>query len=133
MKTGEKWSVADLAYLLGIKRGRITEWIREGWIKPAVPAEGQGKTAFMDKQNAYEIWLFQILIRYGCIRFEAAELLSALGKVRYLISQERPAKPPLRDSGGWSLCDKIPERRDDDMVFAIIDLQLVKSAIDLAL
>ncbi|MBM9514715.1 MerR family transcriptional regulator [Desulfogranum marinum] len=78
---------------LGIKRERLKDWIKADFIRPTVPALGQGTKAGFTKGDVYAIALFIKLLGMGFKRDFAAQLIEpVIGKAgneiffsRYLI------------------------------------------------
>jgi hypothetical protein len=113
-----------------IKRGRLQEWLREGYITPYQPAT-QGQTALFDRTNIYQIVLFDELIKAGALREDAARMVGYLQSHKYIIKTEKPVKPPLRSSGGFGAKNEIPAFKPGTYkTFLIIDIQAIKTEVD---
>ncbi|MBW1771252.1 MAG: MerR family transcriptional regulator, partial [Deltaproteobacteria bacterium] len=73
MSPGEAFTTFQIAEKLGIKYGRLREWIDRGFIKPSIQrAGGQGSKSLFDRVDVYAIKLFSYLIERGFSRKEAA-------------------------------------------------------------
>jgi hypothetical protein len=128
------YSKSDIESLFPrIKRGRLQEWVREGYITP-YQAATQGQTALFDRTNIYQIVLFDALLKAGALRPDAAQMISYIKTYKYFIKTEKPVKPPLRGSGGWQSTNKIPPFEPGTYkTFTIIDIPAIKKDVDLTL
>ena len=65
------YSIYEVAEILGIKNGRIREWISRGYIKPYKEATGRGSKHLLSKRDIFKIKLFEYLLNRGISRKEA--------------------------------------------------------------
>ena len=73
MSRGEVFTTFHISKKLGIKYGRLREWIDRGFIKPSIQkAGGQGSKSLFDRVDVYLIKLFSYLVERGFSRKEAA-------------------------------------------------------------
>jgi len=77
----ESYSSFDVARILNIKRGRLREWLSEGFIEPSIEiAEGQGTRNRFSKEDIYGIKLFNMLIQTSVSRETASRYVKQLTK-----------------------------------------------------
>jgi MerR HTH family regulatory protein len=67
------FSTFDIMKALSFKRDKLRSWMREGFIKPKYPAEGQGTKAIFTRWDVYGVALFKDLIDHGYKRKAIAE------------------------------------------------------------
>jgi DNA-binding transcriptional MerR regulator len=70
----DNFSTFDVLKIFKISRPRLREWMVRGFIKPTIPANGQGTKALFTKEDIYKIALFIRLIKVGFKRKQASEL-----------------------------------------------------------
>jgi hypothetical protein len=88
-----KYRSTAICKAMAIKRERLKDWIKAGFIRPTLPALGQGTKAGFTKGDVYAIALFMKLLNMGFKRDFAASLIDpVIGRVgneiyfsRYLI------------------------------------------------
>ena len=76
-------------YWIGFKKGRITEWIKNGFI-PSIPKNYQkGKTRILTSKQIGDLKLFDSLLWCGYSRKDASEILKVYKKpkIRKAINQ----------------------------------------------
>jgi len=59
------FSTFDIMKALSLKRDKLRSWMRDGFIKPKYPAEGQGTKAVFTRWDVYGVALFKDLIDHG--------------------------------------------------------------------
>ena len=68
----------DIASKLDIKRERLKNWLKSGYVIPSFQVElPQGKKSYFNKFSLYMIKLFEFLIKNGVSRQEAAERINS--------------------------------------------------------
>lgn len=77
---GESFSTFQVAEILGIKYGRLREWIDKGYIEPSISkADGQGTKTLFSEMDLYGMGLFVYLIeRKLFVREEAKSRVKAV-------------------------------------------------------
>lgn len=70
-----EFSTFDIGKILNIPRERLKDWMNNGFVKPAIKAQGKGTKAIFNTENLYEIALFQKMITLGFNRKNAAEFI----------------------------------------------------------
>jgi hypothetical protein len=80
MKT--EFSTFDIIKALGIPRERLRQWQVRSFIKPTIPAEGQGTKAVFTLLDVYGVALFRSLLENGFSRAMAGDY------VKQFIAQE---------------------------------------------
>ena len=83
-----EFSTLDIVNALNIPRERLRDWMNHGYIKPTVPAEGQGTRAIFTIWDVYGVVLFQELIRHGYRRNVIAEYV-----LNFIKIEERTKNP----------------------------------------
>jgi hypothetical protein len=73
---------------LSLKRDKLRSWMREGFIKPKYPAEGQGSKAIFTRWDVYGVALFKDLINHGYKRKAIAKY------VHDFVSREEKTQNP---------------------------------------
>jgi hypothetical protein len=84
----DEFSTLDICVALEIPRERLRGWMKEGYIEPTEPAQGQGTKAVFTRQDVYKIALFRLLIERGFKRIQASNHLGAMGEwvnVEYIL------------------------------------------------
>lgn len=71
----EKFTVLEAAEKLGIKHGRLREWISRRYIIPYEPTTGRGTKNHLNKLNLYQIKLFEHLLHRGLSRDAVVEMM----------------------------------------------------------
>lgn len=64
----DEFSTFDIVKALGIERERLREWMNRSFIKPTIPAPGQGKKAVFTRLDVYAVELFRQLVSAGLDR-----------------------------------------------------------------
>jgi hypothetical protein len=79
----DEFTTFDIINNLGIDRGRLREWMNEGFVVPSVQkAEGVGTKALFDRVDIYALVVFKHLIEHHRVsRKEAAQILKGWHKV----------------------------------------------------
>jgi len=72
----DDFSTLDICKALNIPRERLRSWMKEGFIEPNEPSEGQGKRAIFTRQGVYKIAIFKSYIERGFDRKTAADCAS---------------------------------------------------------
>ncbi len=73
---GKKYfSTFDIERILKIRRDRLYEWLRGGFIKPTVKASGRGTKAAFIRDDLYRVQLFRMLLNLGMTRNLAATFI----------------------------------------------------------
>jgi len=80
----DEFSTLDIVKTLGIPRERLRDWINKGFVRPTVPAEGQGTKAMFTRGDVYGVKLFHILIQSGLRRENAAFIVDSLRETKVL-------------------------------------------------
>lgn len=70
-----EYSTFDIVKTLKIQREKLKDWMTQGFIKPSIPAPGQGRKAIFTLLDVYGIGLFARLIEFGFKRHLAAEFI----------------------------------------------------------
>lgn len=76
-----EYSTLDIVKALEIPRERLRDWMNKGFIKPTIPAEGQGTRAVFTRSDVYAVALFQNLIEVGFKRSQASDFIYKLEKI----------------------------------------------------
>ena len=74
-------STLDIVKILEIPRERLRSWMKEGFVQPTVPAEGQGTKAVFSRHDVYAVALFRDLLGAGFRREIAASHMGEFSKV----------------------------------------------------
>lgn len=69
------FSTFDIMKALSMKRDKLRAWMRDGFIKPKYPAEGQGTKAVFTRWDVYGVALFNDLIDHGYKRKKIADYI----------------------------------------------------------
>jgi hypothetical protein len=79
----DEFTTFDIINKLGIPRGRLREWMNEGFILPSLQAaDGVGTKALFDRVDIYALVVFKHLIEHHRIaRSEAAQIIKGWGLV----------------------------------------------------
>jgi MerR HTH family regulatory protein len=77
----DKFSTLDIVKVLEIPRERLRSWMKEGFVQPTVPAQGQGTKAVFSRYDIYSISLFDNLLDAGFRREVAASHMREFAKV----------------------------------------------------
>jgi len=83
-----EFTAMEIYEALGIPRERLRAWMKLGFIKPSLPAAGQGVTAKFTLLDVHGIALFSHLISYGFSRSTAGAFVKQLFKVEKEKRQE---------------------------------------------
>jgi len=76
----DEFTTFDIIKALGIPRERLQDWINRDFIKPTIPAEGQGTKAIFTIADVYCIALFSDFLTVGFNRKTASTLSKNLRK-----------------------------------------------------
>lgn len=87
---GKSFTTTDIAERLNIKRERIKNWIKEGYIQPSVKGSGPGTKHLFSLWDLYMLKLFEYLLKRGFSRDEASKMMK-------LIFEENPYGPNLTE------------------------------------
>ena len=89
----EKYSTFNVASILNMKRGRLKNWIEQGFVTPSFtkPHGASGVKALFDRRGLYSIRLFQRFLDLGISRHIASEWLKIFDKVNSI--QRRSVYP----------------------------------------
>ena len=71
----DEFSTLDIVKALKIPRERLRDWMNQGFVKPTIPAEGQGTKAVFTRTDVYLLALFRHLVNSGFKRDMAAFIL----------------------------------------------------------
>ncbi len=77
----DEFSTLDIVKALEIPRERLRSWMKEGFVRAAVPARGQGTKALFRRSDIYSIALFGDLLGAGFRREIAASHMQEFSKV----------------------------------------------------
>ena len=77
----KQFSTLDIVKTLEIPRERLRSWMKEGFIQPTVPAQGQGTKAVFHRYDIYGIALFRDLLDAGFRRDVAATQMREFARV----------------------------------------------------
>jgi DNA-binding transcriptional MerR regulator len=78
----DEFTTFDIIKALKIPRERLREWMKLGFIKPTIAADGQGTKALFSRQDAYRVELFRRLIQIGLQRKLAAQFIESYNEPR---------------------------------------------------
>ncbi len=78
----QTYTTTDIVKTLRITRERLRDWMVRGYVKPSVPAPGQGLPAEFTKWDVYMVALFKKLIDRGFVRDEAAKAITDMSMYR---------------------------------------------------
>jgi len=87
----DEFTTFGIMNILKLKRGRLREWMKYGFIKPSIQlADGPSIKALFNRTDIYTLVLFRNLIESGLGRFQAANCahsmyLEEAGSAKYLI------------------------------------------------
>jgi len=76
-----EFSTLDIVKVLEIPRERLRSWMKEGFVQPTVPAEGQGTKAIFSRHDVYAVSLFNDLLGAGFRREIAASHMREFSKI----------------------------------------------------
>ena len=76
-----EFSTLDIVKTLEIPRERLRSWMKEGFVRPSVPAEGQGTKAVFSRHDVYAVSLFKDLLGAGFRRDIAGSQMEEFSKV----------------------------------------------------
>jgi hypothetical protein len=76
-----EFSTLDIVKVLEIPRERLRSWMKEGFVEPSIPAEGQGTKAVFRRYDIYAVSLFNDLLGAGFRRGIAASHMREFAKV----------------------------------------------------
>lgn len=71
------YSTLDIIRALGIPREKLRAWMKDNFIVPTIPAQGQGTKAIFTLDRVYCIALFQSLLNRGFSRKVAAQVVDS--------------------------------------------------------
>jgi hypothetical protein len=77
----DKFSTLDIVKVLEIPRERLRSWMKEGFVQPTIPAQGQGTKAVFMRHDIYAVSLFNDLLGAGFRRDIAASHMREFAKV----------------------------------------------------
>jgi hypothetical protein len=77
----DEFSTIDIVKTLEIPRERLRSWMKEGFVIPTVPAQGQGTKAVFSRHDIYGVSLFNDLLDAGFRRDIAASHMQEFAKV----------------------------------------------------
>lgn len=77
-----EYSTFQICEAFDIPHERLRQWLKKGFVRPKVPAEGQGTRAVFDLQDVYGILIFKTLLEIGFKREVAGEFFSFIQKDR---------------------------------------------------
>ena len=77
----DEFTTLNIVKALEIPRERLRSWMKEGFIQPTIPAEGQGTKAVFSRHDIYAVSLFNDLLRAGFRRQIAASHIREFSKV----------------------------------------------------
>lgn len=132
-KTKDEFSLFEVRDKLGITRNRLQEWVSMGFITPKEKAAGAGTKNVFDRNNVYQIRLFQIFLKLGVYRKDAKSIL--IGKIDFSNLKEGGQYcnlRPDRSGTGWSSGrgHSPVELKKGDGVGITIDLEDIKRQVD---
>ena len=82
MKRPGAYSTFDIIKLFDMKRGRLKNWIEQGFITPTFQEpHGAGLKSYFDKRGLYSLRLFQRFLDLGIKRELASEWIKIFEKV----------------------------------------------------
>ena len=73
-----EFSTLDIVKALEIPREKLKEWMKRGFIRPTIPASGQGIKAVFTRADVYAVSLFEELIKKGFKREIASGFVLAI-------------------------------------------------------
>ena len=123
------WTKAEIENRFSfIKRGRLQEWVRRNYIKPAIASRAQGVSARFNRKNIYHILVFHALLSYGISRRKAMAALQDIDivpKCKYIFIHE------TNRTKWWQFLDKFPPFREDEhKVFLVVNIGMIKTMVD---
>ena len=65
------FTISETAKILDMEQGRLREWVAGGFVTPAYPSGGQGRSHRFSKNDLYKVKLFQRLVEAGFTRNDA--------------------------------------------------------------
>lgn len=83
----DDFSTLDIVAALGIPRERLRDWMNRGFVKPSIPAEGQGTRAVFTRHDIYRVALFAELTQRGFKRENAAGFVREMKKQKILADE----------------------------------------------
>lgn len=76
-----EFSTFDIVKALGIPRERLKDWMNNGFVKPTIPATGQGTKAVFTRVDLYFTELFRDLLNRGFKRERAADFTRKISEI----------------------------------------------------
>jgi hypothetical protein len=104
------YSTPQVLKLFNFKWGAFRHWVKDGYVKPDIEAEGAGTVNYFTKENLFRIALFKKLSGFGLNRFLSSELskevdLEWWADINYLKEDifliARGEVPPIKDKEKW--------------------------------
>jgi hypothetical protein len=86
-------SSSEVCKGLGIKRVTLQDWILRGFIKPKIPASGQGSKAGFNLGNVLHIEVFRRLVSMGFSRENAATCCKQLASLNHKVEPLKENRP----------------------------------------
>jgi hypothetical protein len=82
----DEFTTFDIVKALDIPRERLQDWINREFIKPSIPAMGQGTKAIFTRDDVYSVALFKSFIEQGYNRLMAGvncKKFTKYGRLKY--------------------------------------------------
>ena len=76
------YSTIDLSKAFDIPRERLRDWMVRDFIKPSLPSTSKGTIAIFTKNDAYRVYLFDVLVDAGLTRKAAGRVAKGMN-LRY--------------------------------------------------
>jgi len=86
-----EFSTFDIVKALGIPRERLKDWMNNGFVKPTIPAEGQGTKAIFTRVDLYLTELFRDLLNKGFKRGIAADFIRKISDI-FKLNEKGPGE-----------------------------------------
>lgn len=75
----DSYSTKDIIRILGVKKGRLRQWVDNDFIKPSIAhSPGTGRKALYSRKDILLIGLFDKLLSIGIDRHTASEIVDAV-------------------------------------------------------
>ena len=134
----ETYTTTDIQRILDIKKQRLRQWTKLGYVEPTTASTGSGVKSFFSKFQVYQISLFKKLVELGLNRWISAQFAQKLdftewqevvrGNHKFMvISGTVDRSKDWEDSLSYVFVNEIPaDLRDIELALVINLSEIVK-------
>ena len=135
----DEFTTFDIIKALKIPRERLREWMKLGFIKPTIDADGQGTKSIFTRQDTYRVELFSQLLKMGFQRKLASKFIESYSEPRgkhrwgqsYLVIRLGARTTRNQDKDGFYFTKTIASSDQKiDLVKGFIDEEEISAELD---